>query len=85
MGQSNSPSENYLFLNVMVNFVIVNQKLTGSALHIEKNQTICDLKYLFIISVHLQAYGDNTCILIYLNWSLEAVTKRVAIMQCLGL
>ena len=40
MGQSNSPSENYLFLNVMVNFVIVNQKLTGSALHIEKNQTI---------------------------------------------
>ena len=36
----NSPSENYLFLNVMVNFVIVNQKLTGSALHIEKNQTI---------------------------------------------
>ena len=40
MGQSNSPSENYLFLNVTVNFVIVNQKLTGSALHIEKNQTI---------------------------------------------
>ena len=40
MGLSNSPSENYLFLNVMVNFVIVNQKLTGSALHIEKNQTI---------------------------------------------
>ena len=40
MGQSNSPSENYLFLNVMVNFVIVNQKLTGSALHIEKNRTI---------------------------------------------
>ena len=40
MGQSNNPSENYLFLNVMVNFVIVNQKLTGSALHIEKNQTI---------------------------------------------
>ena len=40
MGQSISPSENYLFLNVMVNFVIVNQKLTGSALHIEKNQTI---------------------------------------------
>ena len=39
MGQSYSPSENYLFLNVMVNFVIVNQKLTGSALHIEKNQT----------------------------------------------
>ena len=36
----NSPSENYLFLNVMVNFVIVNQKLIGSALHIEKNQTI---------------------------------------------
>ena len=36
----NSPSENYLFLNVMVNFVIVNHKLTGSALHIEKNQTI---------------------------------------------
>ena len=34
------PSENYLFLNVMVNFGIVNQKLTGSALHIEKNQTI---------------------------------------------
>ena len=30
----------YLFLNVMVSFVIVNQKLTGSALHIEKNQTI---------------------------------------------
>ena len=40
MGQSNNPSENYLFLNVMVNFVIVNQILTGSALHIEKNQTI---------------------------------------------
>ena len=40
MGQSYSPSENYLFLNVMVNFVIVNKKLTGSALHIEKNQTI---------------------------------------------
>ena len=40
MGQSNSPSENYLFLNVMVNFAIVNQTLTGSALHIEKNQTI---------------------------------------------
>ena len=40
MGQSNSPSENYLFLNVMVNLVIVNQKLTDSALHIEKNQTI---------------------------------------------
>ena len=40
VGQSNSPSENYLFLNVMVNFVIVNQKMTGSALHIEKNQTI---------------------------------------------
>ena len=40
MGQSNSPSENYLFLNVVINFVIVNQKLTGSALHIEKNQTI---------------------------------------------
>ena len=39
VGQSNSPSENYLFLNVMVNFVIVNQKMTGSALHIEKNQT----------------------------------------------
>ena len=36
----NNPNENYLFLNVMVNFVIVNQKLTGSALHIEKNQTI---------------------------------------------
>ena len=36
MGQSISPNENYLFLNVMVNFVIVNQKLTGSALHIEK-------------------------------------------------
>ena len=35
-GQSNNPKENYLFLNVMVNFVIVNQKLTGSALHIEK-------------------------------------------------
>ena len=44
MGQSNSPSENYLFLNVMVNFVIVNQKLTGSALHIEKNQTIAGNK-----------------------------------------
>ena len=44
MGQSNSPSENYLFLNVMVNFVIVNQKLTGSALHIEKNQTILPIK-----------------------------------------
>ena len=42
MGQSNSPSENYLFLNVMVNFVIVNQKLTGSTLYIEKNQTIKD-------------------------------------------
>ena len=44
MGQSNSPSENYLFLNVMVNFVIVNQKLTGSALHIEKNHFILALK-----------------------------------------
>ena len=44
VGQSNSPSENYLFVNVMVNFVIVNQKLTGSALHIEKNQTIRLLK-----------------------------------------
>ena len=44
MGQSNSPSENYLFLNVMVNFVIVNQKLTGSALHIEKNRTIREKK-----------------------------------------
>ena len=44
MGQSNSPSENYLFLNVMVNSNIVNQKLTGSALHIEKNQTIRLLK-----------------------------------------
>ena len=43
MGQSNSPSENYLFLNVMVNFVIVNQRLTGSALHIEKNQTYTEL------------------------------------------
>ena len=29
-------SENYLFLNVMVNFVIVNQKLTGSTLQMEK-------------------------------------------------
>ena len=46
MGQSNSPSENYLFLNVMVNFVIVNQKLTGSALHIEKNQTITSKDYM---------------------------------------
>ena len=46
MGQSNSPSENYLFLNVMVNFVIVNQKLTGSALHIEKNLTIQSLYFL---------------------------------------
>ena len=40
----NSPSENYLFLNVMVSFVIVNQKLTGSSLHIEKNQTIYKYK-----------------------------------------
>ena len=47
MGQSNSPSENYLFLNVMVNFVIVNQKLTGSALHIEKNRTIQTVLKLF--------------------------------------
>ena len=46
MGQSISPSENYLFLNVMVNFVIVNQKLTGSALHIEKNQFIPNIKAL---------------------------------------
>ena len=45
MGQSNSPSENYLFLNVMINFVIVNQKMTGSALHIEKNQTIHNCIY----------------------------------------
>ena len=44
VGQSNSPSENYLFLNVMVSFVIVNQKLTGSALHIEKNRTIMERK-----------------------------------------
>ena len=30
--------------------------------HLTGNQfQICDLKYLFIISVHLQAYGDNTC------------------------
>ena len=36
VGQSYNPSENYLFLNVMVNFVIVNQTLPGSALHIEK-------------------------------------------------
>ena len=43
----NSPSEDYLFLNVMVNFVIVNQKLTGSALHIEKNQTIPDCQFSF--------------------------------------
>ena len=54
--------------------------------HLTGNQfQICDLKYLFIISVYLQAYGDNTCILIYLNWSLLAVIKLVAIMQCLGL
>ena len=46
---SSSPSENsYLFLNVMVNFVIVNQKLTGSALHIKKNQTISVVKILKI-------------------------------------
>ena len=50
MGQSISPSENYLFLNVMVNFVIVNQKLTGSALHTEKNQTI----------LNVQMYGTCT-------------------------
>ena len=31
-----NPSENYLFLNVMVNFVIASQKLTGSALQIER-------------------------------------------------
>ena len=48
MGQSNSPSENYLFLNVMVNFVIVNQKLTGSALHIEKNQTIYTAEFFIV-------------------------------------
>ena len=48
MGQSNSPSENYLFLNVIINFVIVNQKLTGSALHIEKNQTISISKERFL-------------------------------------
>ena len=50
MGQSNSPSENYLFLNVMVSFVIVNQKLTGSALHIEKNQTILLNQAIFCLS-----------------------------------
>ena len=33
-----------IFLNVMVNFVIVNQKLTGSALLIEKNQTIIEFE-----------------------------------------
>ena len=37
--------------------------------HTGNQLQICDLKYLFIISVYLQAYGDNTCILIYLNWS----------------
>ena len=59
MGQSISPSENYLFLNVMVNLVIVNQKLTGSALHIEKNQTIatiCLATQLFLFIVDFQQY-----------------------------
>ena len=39
--------ENYLFLNVMVNFVIVNQKLTGSALQTEKKSEYehCELIY----------------------------------------
>ena len=55
VGQSNSPSENYLFLNVMVNFVIVNQKMTGSALHIEKNQTITrKSKVIFLLSITMQ-------------------------------
>ena len=50
VGQSNSPSENYLFLNVMVSFVIVNQKLTGSALHIEKKSDytcIENMRYMY--------------------------------------
>ena len=57
MGQSNSPSENYLFLNVIVNFVIVNQKLTGPALHIEKNQTI-------IMAEALQRELRGRCIIV---------------------
>ena len=59
MGQSISPSENYLFLNVMVNFVIVNQKLTGSALHIEKNQTIPRFN-LYMISCCMWDVQNNT-------------------------
>ena len=56
MGQSISPSENYLFLNVMVNFVIVNQKLIGSALHIEKNQTIytCNRGNLIVLCLAIE-------------------------------
>ena len=54
MGQSNSPSENYLFLNVMINFVIVNQKLTGSALHIEKNQTIRKIDFTLLAWLLIQ-------------------------------
>ena len=58
MGQSNSPSENYLFLNVIINFVIVNQKLTGSALHIEKNQTIAKTKTLISCAIIAQLICD---------------------------
>ena len=48
--------------------------------HLTGNQfQIFDLKYLFIISVYLQAYGDNTCILIYLYWSLEAMGSYNAV------
>ena len=49
MGQSSRPSENYLFLNVMVNFVIVNQKLTGSTLHIEKKSDYTIFKFWILI------------------------------------
>ena len=66
MGQSNSPSENYLFLNVMVNFVIVNQKLTGSALHIEKNQTI------YYMYMNKALTFCNTEIILYPLSSLES-------------
>ena len=36
--------------------------------HLTGNQfQRCDLQYLFIISVYLQAYGDNTCILVIVS------------------
>ena len=62
-----NPSENYLFLNVMVNFVIVNQKLTGSALHIEKNQTIRDQKFTNIIFFFESRFFFNTCSVVTSN------------------